>query len=504
MKNKKQRKFLGFAAILTALTLAIAIPVNLLASRLDITWDMTPAKLYELSDTTKSYLEQLDASDKTVDFYFLMDMDYLATDNDSMALYYSLKQYSEYDCINFVDFDPDSNPQLVSELNPDGYFNLTIGDILIRCGDNVKRIPANTMYEYQVSTNDEGDSVVQAAYFTGENYITGAIDAVATGRSSKVYFLTGHGEKSLEQDYSTFHANLSNYNYVAEELNLSSLESVPEDAALIIVAAPKSDITNDETRKLNAYLDKGGNISFLMSPNADNVAYKNIESIMNDFGIAMDYDIVKEMDSKLYVGDPQTFRVNLVASDAESSDALTAEVMEMTENGGYYAFMRNTRSFYEITGVTDSTLEVGSLMQTIGSEDSLGNTVSTAIGAVYGGTDPAAEDITGQVLDLAMYSKSIERNQAKLIAFGNAEFIDDTNLQEDYMIIPVYLFLSTITWMYDSDLDLDLGIADKEKDYDYMTMNSEVEANTTLIIFMSVPFVVAAIGAVVWLKRRYS
>ncbi|MDE6776861.1 MAG: GldG family protein, partial [Oscillospiraceae bacterium] len=85
-KNLKNRKFTAYAIILVALALAIAIPINLLASRLNIIWDMTPAKLYELSDTTKNYLETLD---KQVDFYFLMDMDYLATDDNSMALYYS-------------------------------------------------------------------------------------------------------------------------------------------------------------------------------------------------------------------------------------------------------------------------------------------------------------------------------------------------------------------------------------------------------------------------------
>lgn len=106
--GQKSRKFSTYATIMGALALAIAIPLNLLASRLNIVWDMTPTGLYELSDTTRNFLNGLD---KQVNFYFLMDMDVLSTDDSSMALYHSLEQYASYDNINFVDFEPDSDPE---------------------------------------------------------------------------------------------------------------------------------------------------------------------------------------------------------------------------------------------------------------------------------------------------------------------------------------------------------------------------------------------------------
>lgn len=496
VKNLKNRKFTAYAALLSALVLAVAIPINLLGSRLNVIWDMTPAKMYKLSKTTTSYLDKLD---ETVDFYFLMDMDMLATNNDSIALYYTLKQYSEYDCINFVDFDPNNEPKILEEINPDGTLQLTIGDIVIRHGENVKRVPGKYMYTYKYSTDENGAQYVEEAYFEGENHITGAIDAVVTGRSTKIYFLTGHGEKTLENDYTMFNSNLAKLNYVADELNLSTAESVPEDAAIVILAAPQNDLTNDETRKLNAYLDKGGNVSFLMSPNKDDVIYKNIESIMESFGIGMDYDIVAETNPSLYVGDKYTYQVSLVASESDLSAHLTNELIEMT-NSGYYAFMRNCRSFYRYNSPKDSTLQVESLIQTVESKDEMGNPVYTAVGEAYGGN--ATEDITGYALDLVMHSMSPARNDAKILVFGDANFIDDTT--EEHMIIPVNLMLAAITWMHDSSLDLDMGIADKAKDYDYMKLNSETAATGTVVLFVVVPFIVALIGLGVWLKRRYS
>ena len=500
-KNLKNRKFTAYAVILAVLALAVAIPINLLASRLNIIWDMTPAKLYELSDTTKNYLRTLD---KQVDFYFLMDMDYLSTDDNSMALYYTLKQYSEYDKINFVDFDPDQQPELVNQLKERGY-QLSVGDMVICCEDRSKHILGTNMYQYDVSYDENNNRTVEAAYFTGENYITGAISAVASGKEASVYFLTGHGEKSLANDYTKFNSNMTNRNYKAQELNLITEKAIPEDAAILILAAPKSDLSNDETRIINEYLDNGGNICFLMSPNKEKIAYKNIESIMESFGIHMDYDIVKETDSSRYVsGDPYTYQVSIVRADTENGTVdLTSELTDMTDNG-YYAFMSDSRSFYQYFGAEDYSLEVGSLLQTVSSTDELGNSVSTAIGEIYGGTDANAEEISGSPLDLAMYSKSTSRNDAKMLVMGNAEFIDDVNVSQDYMIIPVYLMLSAMSWMHDSDLLLDMGIADKERDYDSMNINSETSAKTTMILFIAVPAVIGLAGAGVWLKRRYS
>lgn len=503
-KNRKNTRSTAFALLMAALALAIAIPLNLLASRLNIIWDMTPTKMYELTDTTKNYLNGLD---KQVDFYFLLDMDTLSTDTASMALYHSLEEYASYDKINFVDFNPDSDPDLVRELQDNGGFKLKTGDIVVRCEDRYRRIPANSMYLDNYSTNDDGTMTQESAFFTGENYITGAIDAVVSGRDTVIYFLTGHGEKQIESDYTTLRSNLNDRNYHALPLDLNMTEEVPDDAAILIFAAPKQDISNDELRKLNNYLDNGGNICFWMSPNEEPVRYKNIESILEDFGLAMDYDIVYETDDSYHVvGDPYTFRCTVVASEEDGVQITSG--LEDYVDAGIIPYMSNTRSFYPYlidATAKDTSVVTGSMLQTAANTtDAMGNAASTAIGEVCGGDNPSAVNIEGEVLDLAMYATSSKRSNAKIVTMGNAEFIDDTNLQQDYMIIPVNLTLSTFSWMYDSDVDIDMGIADKERNYDALRLDSEKDANTTNIVFVAVPFCVALVGVCVWLKRRYA
>ena len=472
--QSKKRSFSAYAAILAALVLAVAIVLDLMASRLNVVWDMTPSRLYELSDTTKSYLQSLD---KKVDIYFLIDMDVLSTDTSSMALYHAMEEYASFDNVELIDFEPDDDPETTKKLQSEGY-SLSRGDIVVSCEGRTKHVPGRVMYENKYETDEAGNTTQYAAYFAGENYITGAIDAVVSGRDTVIYFLNGHGEKLPENDYTRLVTNLANRNYSVDTLTLATADAVPDDAAIVIAAAPQSDLSNDETRKINEYLDRGGNVCFWMSPNEAAVRYTNIESILSDLSIGMDYDRVAETDSSLHIsGDPYTFKCSVVANE-DDEIGLTKELVEYTD-AGIIPFMSNTRSFYQLVGSTsDSSVTVGSMLQ--------------------------AKDIQGQVLDLAMYATSPQRSGAKLMVMGNAEFIDDENVAQDYMIIPVNMMLATISWMYDSDLDLDMGIADKERTYDALLLNSEQAANRTNIIFVAVPLCVALVGVVVWLKRRYS
>lgn len=508
-RNSKKRRATGLAWAMVILVLAIAIPLNLIANRLDLSWDMTPSRLYSLSETSTDYLEELSESDTKVNMYFLMKMDELETDDDSMALYNILKQYSRYSCINFVDFDPDEDPELVDSLNPDGYLNLTTGDILIECGGVEKRIPGTSMYKYEGNYNSNGTFVTEAAYFQGENYITGAIKAAVSNITPVVYFLSGHGEPSLEDNYTSLIANLSNYNYDAKQINLMEEGKIPDDAAILFEAGPTEDITDDEKEMIDEYLDGGGNITFMMTPEKADMRYKNIEAIMDDFCIAMDYDRVYETDNDYHVsGDAYTVQCNLVESDSsddsDSSDSYiditavndaSSNTVDLTSgliDSGIYTFMPESRSFYTASNENYSSLTMGDLIRT--------NT--SAVGEPYGGTDDDPANITDDVngLTLSMYSMDETRNSAKVVVFGSAEFINDERLKDDYFVNPVYLLLSTISWMKSSDVDM--GIEDKENVYDTIDFVEQSRATSTIWVFLAVPVVIAVAGLCIWAGRR--
>lgn len=483
--TQKNKKYTLMAWVMALLVLAVAIPLNLLAEQLDISWDLTPNKLYTLTDATTNLLDSLD---KQVDIYLAEPLENIAKDPEVSALYQALLQYDSYDNITLTTFDAEAEPELVHSIDPDGVYNLTDGDFLIKCGDVVKRIPGKMIYQYEY--NDAGD--VTAAYFRGENYITGAIKTVVEGILPGVYFLTGHGEAGTE-GYSRLCTNLANYNYTSADLNLMTADAVPEDCKIVLIAAPTTDITEAEKEKLEAFLDKGGNISFMMSPNEKPVRYKNIEDLMLEYCLAMRYDRVYETDSSQYVSnDPYTFMVNLVSPADEDQPDMTSDLID----SGFPAYMRNCRSLYSVFGSNYAQLTMGTLM--------VSN--NTAVGEIYGGTDEDPEETRGLEMILAAYAMDPTRNDSKIVVFGDASFISDEILsdanQSSPAMVTTFLFLSTITWMYNSDIDM--SIADKEKTYDYMLLNSESEANSILYLFGAAPLVVALIGIAVWARRRNS
>ena len=497
-KPKKTHSFTAAAVVFGAIALAIVVLINLMVSRMNVIWDMTPTGIYKLTEPTKNYLNSVD---KKINFYFLFNMDVLSTDTDSMPLYNAMKEYSTFDCINFQAFDPDDDPEKVKELQELG-FSLSQGDIIIECEGRSKHIPAYSMFETRTNNVTDGKNATTSIYFTGENIITGAIEAVVTGKEAKIYFLTGHSENTISGSYNNLKKSLSSHNYVAETLDLASSSSVPEDAAIIIVAAPKSDISASELAALNSYLDRGGNICFWMSPNEDKVDYTNIDSILKDYSISMDYDRVSETDPDLHVpNEPTSFRCSIVQAEQTDSIDLTSDLKQFVDQGAM-PFMMNSRSFAPIynEGNGKEHITTGSLLQTI---DKIGDGSSTAVGEPFGGSKPR-DRITDCVLDLAMFSTDSGRMNSKIMVMGNGEFMDDENIYQSYNVISVNLQLSVFSWMYDSDKAFDFGIGGKERTFDEMIIDSASTAKVISVVFIAVPIVIGLIGGAVWLRRRYS
>ncbi len=489
-KDNKTFNFSGILALVLAiLILVITIPINLIVSYFDFNIDMTPSKMYTLSDTSTKLLDSV--RDKKIEFTILCDIEDIKEIDEYLPLYYALEQYQEYDNIEFNAYYPDEYPERVEELNPDGFFNLSTADIVIKCGNSIKKISSNQMF---ADIYDDNGNITEQKY-VGENLITGAIKAVTEGDIPQIYFLTGHGEKSID-NYSMFTANLNNYNYTTSELNLIETKSIPADAAIIFICAPQSDITLEEKKFISQYAENGGNLVFLMSPNSSKERYTNIEDLMFKYNLAMDYNRLYESDRNSIVNeDKYTIAVSLPETPEGSDVDLTTDLNTIIEQG-VYPYMCESRTFKTVSGPDESIVKTGSILQA--DVYSTENTSSTIKSEPYGGTEKVE---LGNTLDLAYYSHNTQ-NDSKMIVMGNAEFMDDEHVSEGFTIIPLYLCLSSITWMYDSDVDME--IEDKTRSFDSMTFADSGQAKSVMAIMIAIPIVFAAAGACIWLKRRNS
>lgn len=89
-------------------------------------------------------------------------------------------------------------------------------------------------------------------------------------RSSEklVMSLTGHGERRLDgianHDLGEFGKQLALKGFRTGALNLAIAQDVPVNASMLIIASPQTDLLEGEVAKLLAYVERGGNLLWLI------------------------------------------------------------------------------------------------------------------------------------------------------------------------------------------------------------------------------------------------
>lgn len=173
--------------------------------------------------------------------------------------------------------DPDRDPQLAHEAGITGD-----GKILLQMGEQKEIV----------------------AFASETEMLKGMLRLLNPG-SDVIYFLTGHGEKDIEQggDSSMTRAKstLESKNYSVKTLNLLVDNKVPEDASVIVIAGPMQPVSSNEVQLLKDYLANGGSLIVMEDPTAltefgdqtDPLA----EMLANDWGITLNNNIVIDLNS---------------------------------------------------------------------------------------------------------------------------------------------------------------------------------------------------------------
>lgn len=305
--------------ILTALAILLALGVNLLITLLpsDIAqFDMTSAKLTDLSDFSREYIKSLD-EEVTIHYICI-------TGNEDEGVRTLLRRYDELsDKLTVNEVDPAVHPTFVS-----GYTDRELSDnsIIVESTKRRKVLDYTDLLIYTVYATDDGSAYTPIGEmihtdfstfyntnkdlfdygvysydiaFAGEGTITSAIDYAIGDILPKIYTVTGHGETELSSALLSY---LALDNIDTAELTLPTARSLPEDADCLIINAPQIDLTEAEAALLREYLVGGGNIILLTDSSAVDLAI--LMSLMKEFGMEADAGILRENDSQRYYSYP--------------------------------------------------------------------------------------------------------------------------------------------------------------------------------------------------------
>lgn len=500
MKKKKFNLSGAFAFILAVLILLIFVPINMIFSYYDKIFDMTPTGRYTIDPVTVEILEK--NADKDVDIYFLSQLVDLQNVPRYLPLYHTLTELDKRDNVTLHCIDPNAETELMSSLNPDGRFDIGLADILVKSGDNVRHIPFGHLFQ-----RDSNDIIE----YCGENLIAGAIHVCTTGELPVIYFLEGYGENTLENSYRDYANYVKGNNYEVESLDLSTVDSVPKDTAIVYLAAPQQDISMDDRQKLSEYIDNGGAISMYLPPCETEGRFENIEYLLAKFELAMDYNIVKETNEDYMYKNPNVeddgtkydgnyFMVSYPYPAEDSTEDLTTDLNGQILKGVLSAGISHPRSFYELSSSSEM-IEKNTIIENmpLNEEATDFSTESFAMGG-DDITAAQAKDKTKSPLAFGYYSYN-KQTGAKLIAIGADDFLDNSRTTEKLSGSRMLATFSN-TWLYDTDTDM--GIAKKSNTYDTMVFEDGNEASRTIRLFFIIPAVFALAGVAVWLKRRYA
>jgi ABC-type uncharacterized transport system. len=481
--NSRSLKY-GSASLITIVAvIAIAVIVNTIFSttvlskligKEAIKLDLTPNKLYSLGDQTDKIVGGLN---KEVKIYALYDEAKISTDTQLKEVNELLKKYTKYKNIKLEYVDTDKNPTFIKSIDPEGIKNIQKEDIVFVSGKKVKNLN-----KYDLFTTQFDQSTMQQ-YTTGnsaEQAFTGAIKFVSSDATPVVYFLEGHDEKKPTSDYSTVSEYLVRNNYDVKTLNLITSEKVPDDAEIVIVAAPKKDISSAEKDKLMDFFKNGGKAVFAVDPIDNSPELSQFQDLLSYFNVSINNDKVKENDDQRFIkGKPYDILPDVV--DNSINTALNPSSL--------YVIMPSSRSIATLKNTKDY-ITVTSLMK-------------SSAKAVGEPTDGKSKTNQGP-LDIAVAVQNDgAAKSSKIVLVGNGSFMTDTSIKQysQYSVNGLYFFLNSLNWLQDKKDDV--IIAPKTYDTPQLQMSSSAANVMALITVIVLPLLILGLGTFVWLRRRH-
>ncbi|HET7876293.1 MAG TPA: Gldg family protein [Methylomirabilota bacterium] len=260
--GRRSTRYGAGAAVLVLLALGVVVFANALSYRHGTRWDLTENKRYTLSPQTIQVLKSLKEPVEAIAF-FRSDT---PGKRDAENL---LGQYTAYSGGTFTWRleDTDKAPALAREYNVDTY-----GTIVLRRGSRTEK-----------------------ALDPEEEKLTNALVKVTRAGKRVVYAVKGHGEREIgatdRLGLSQARDELVKANYEVKELLLARDPKIPDDAAVVVVPGPKTDLFPHELAALDAYIARGGKVLFMVSPFQAEALTKHL----TQYGVVLGDDVVIEL-----------------------------------------------------------------------------------------------------------------------------------------------------------------------------------------------------------------
>jgi len=464
-------------AIAIVLAVALTLMVNWLGYRHYYRADWTAAKMYTLSDKTLSILRALQNEVRVI--VFMTPQTPLFEDTKEL-----LQRYAAASSKLKVEFiDPDREPLRTQQLAQE--FGVSAANtVVFAAAERKKYVTSDQLAEYDYSGFQMGQQPRLKA-FKGEEQFTAAILGVDSPRQPKVCFVSGHGERGLDDfgrdGLSQFKEALQRDNLQAETVTLFA-GSVPEGCDALVIAGPTAPYTEVEKTALRSYLGGGGRLLVLLDPMLGGQQQPSgLEPLLKEYGVETRNSVVVDPARRLPFFDLSA----VYASDFRSHPVTTG--LE-----GLAVLLPVVRS------VTTVAAEGASSSILLATSDAGWGETDLARLLASGQAGKGDDDVPGPVsLAVAAQREGGGEDGWRLVVVGDADFIAN-----DYLVNAGNrsFALNAVGWL--AQREASLGIAPRQPEQVSLFLSQAQMRVITLISLVGLPGLAIVVGVAVWWRRR--
>ncbi len=472
--NKRKLGRSAVSACIIAGILLVLILINFLFGKIDpkrTKFDMTPSGMFEISEQTRSILENLDSD---MDIYWLVES---GNENSTFQLLFERYQ-SITDKIRITKIDPQDSPTFVGNYT-DNYSN---NSLILDNGERSKYLDYYQLYEYD-NTSIAGRGTSVNIRFVGESVIASAINYVDKGVSYHLYSIRGHGETELPESYKSA---VTKENIVMDTLSLAEVSEIPEDASLILLNAPISDLSEAELEVLNAYLDRGGSMLLVSQP-PKSARLANFDLLTERYGVRACDGIVFEDDDRYYVLDMKYYLIPEMP--ATVSHSITAPLQK---NGLQVVIpIAQGLRFYG-----EQPASVTAVPLFITSESSYAKLSGS--GSSF---QKEEGDIDGPFFLGMAFEEETENNSISRAVWIPTAHITNESVNEMSSGANEELFLNAVDWLCGQDESV-IAVRSKNLTEDHLRIDSRTATVLSVLIIGVLPILYLGIGLYLRIRRK--
>ena len=482
--EKFQGGCLDITAILYYVVFALAVVANLAVDALPTritSVDCSYSKLYSITKDTKKTMKKL-KSDVTI--YVLAAEKSKDAQIDSMLERY--KDLSGHIRVKYV--NPKSKPYFYKDYTDNAP---TSNSLIVVSDKRSKVIDYYDIYDYQSNMDYSTYSYNnELKGFDAEGQITSAIQYVTMDANQLpvVYQITGHDEAAIGSAFSDV---ISKSNMTLSSVELLNEESVPKDAAAIIINAPQKDFNKNDAQKVIDYLQKGGKA--IIVGMYSETEMPNFASILDTYGVSFTTGPIADNDAQHYynMGGPLYLLPNV------NSSSYTGSL-----SGGYVYLPISLGINYPQNSTTDDTESTEeskttytSLLDT--SDDAVAKNNPNSM-QDYGYED--GDDKGSFSVGLAVEDKVDDDHTTQLVVFASPYVFSDEASQ--MTTNNASLFSGVIGNMITDTQSAGSVIPEKEYTLSNLTVNALHAALLGLLVTIILPILLLAGGIVIFMVRR--